>query len=89
MMSDEQRSVDALLATACSRLLHAGEMVHQMRDLHQEGSRELYWYAVERAAEHIGIAAHAFNEAQAILLRDLGVKLPPDIAAQLPGGLPN
>jgi hypothetical protein len=88
MMSEKQRNVDALLATACSHLLQAGELAHQMRTLHREGSRERYWYTVERSAEHLAVANHCFSQAHCIMLAEMGLDVTANTVA-LPGGLVN
>jgi esterase/lipase superfamily enzyme len=83
MISEKQRNVDAMLATACSHLLQAGELAHQMRALQREGSTERYWHTAERVAEHLALVNHCFHEAHAIRLAEIGLQLP----TQMQGGL--
>lgn len=84
-MSDEQRSADALLATACSHLLHAGEMAHQMRNLQRDGKDYLYWQTAEALAQQLLIAGHCLTESHTILLARTGLQS----ALPMSGGLPN
>jgi hypothetical protein len=86
-MTDEQkRTVDAMLATACSRLLHAAHAVNSMRETHRRlGNVDAYWRESMDLCEHLAIAGHALTEAHRAMLSDLSLA----ILTQLPtpGGL--
>jgi len=82
-MPENAKNVDALLATACSRLLNSAAIISHMRVLHGHGSDSDYWCQNEVLAEHLIVAGRPITEAHGILLAKQGIVL------QMPGGLPN
>lgn len=72
-----QKNVNALLGTATSKLLYAGELTNQMRSLNQEDpNSEKYWHTAAVLGEVLAIAGHCLTESHRILLAQMGVKAP-------------
>jgi methionine synthase I (cobalamin-dependent) len=82
-LRQQAQSVDALLATTCSRLLNAAAKVNEMRILHQQQNVLAYWQLATVAAEQLTVAGHAITEAHRILLAKQGLAIGQD------GGLIN
>jgi methionine synthase I (cobalamin-dependent) len=82
-LHQQTQSVDALLATTCSRLLNAVAMVNEMRMLHQQQNVLAYWQVATVAAEQLTIAGHTITEAHRILASKQGLVIEQD------GGLVN
>jgi hypothetical protein len=74
-MKDADKSVDALLATTCSRLLNAAAQVNTMRVLHQQQDALGYWKMATVAADNLTIAGCAMTEAHRILLAQQGIAI--------------
>lgn len=72
-----QKDVNALLGTATSKFLYAGELANQMRALNREDpNSEQYWRTANVLGEVLAIAGHCLAESHRILLAQLGVKTP-------------
>lgn len=82
-MPHDRQAVDALLATACSRLLNAASKLNLMRELHRSGCERAYWLTAVDLGEDLQIGGHAITEAHRLLLAEM----PIFIAEK--GGLPN
>ena len=72
--------VDALLATACSRLLQAASTVDSMRRMHLAGENEKYWLLAKLLGEHLEVAGATLTQAHAELLGRMGIAIqhPPE-----------
>jgi hypothetical protein len=84
-MTDAEKNASALLATAASHLIKAGELTHQMRALHRDGLQLRYCRMAERVAADLAIANHCFAQVHAMLMSGA------DVPATTPrmGGLVN
>ncbi len=83
-MPHDRQTVDALLATAVSRLLNAAAVLNQMRELHRQDRDVEFWSAALGLGAHLTIGGHCIIEAQRLMLADIPtITLPPE------GGLPN
>lgn len=65
--------IDALLATACSRLANAAYAVNRMRELQRAGQREQYWRELIGLHEHLCVGGEAILEANRIQLAREGI----------------
>jgi hypothetical protein len=75
MISHDKKSVDALLATACTRMLRAGNLLNQMRALQLQNRDEDYWRTAVQLGEHLTVGGHAIEEAHRILMAKIGIAL--------------
>jgi hypothetical protein len=71
--SREARKVDALLATASSRLLNAGALLNHMRLLHEQGNEIDYWRMAVQLGEHLTVGGEALDDAHKFLLGRIGI----------------
>lgn len=76
------RDVDALLATACSRLLNSAALLNHMRLMHKQGRMNDYWTVAVNVGHHLTVAGHSITTAHNKLLG-------PAAAAQQKGELLN
>ncbi len=72
-MPNDKTPVNALLATACSRMLNAAFTLNQMRELIRQDRETEYWQQANVLAEHLTVGGHAITEAHRILLADCPV----------------
>jgi hypothetical protein len=77
-MTEPETIVDAMLATACSRLLTAGAVANQMRELNRQAAQMDYWRAAVVLGEHLTVAGHALTEAHRVLLGAQGIVIQQD-----------
>jgi hypothetical protein len=82
-MTEQQIEIDAMLATAVSRLMSAGAVVNLMRELNRQEQPLAYWRAAVDLGEHLTVAGHTLTEAHRMLMARQG------IAVQTDGGLIN
>jgi len=68
MTDSKIATIDALLATSCSRLLNAAALIDQMRRYAQAGQLDAYWATAVILGEHLQIGGHALVEANGLLL---------------------
>lgn len=73
------RDVDALLATAASRLLNSAALLNHMRHLRAQGRMNDYWTVAVTVGHHLTVAGHSITTAHNKLLG-------PAAAAQQNGG---
>ena len=62
------RDVDALLATACSRLLNSAALLNHMRLMHKQGRMADYWTVAVNVGHHLTVAGHSITTAHNKLL---------------------
>ncbi len=67
-MPDDRKTVDELLATACSRLLQAGALLNRMRVLHAQGRGDDFWRAAVDLGRDLTVGGNALTEAQSRML---------------------
>lgn len=79
----DRKAVDALLTTAYSRMLNAGYMLNQMRELHRQGRDIEYWRVAIELGEHLTVGGHAIGEAHRLMMAGVSMFVPPK------GELPN
>jgi len=72
-MSHDKKSIDALLATAASRMLNAGALIDGIRKLHAANLDEEYWRTLLVIADDLTIGGHALTEANKLLLANAGI----------------
>jgi hypothetical protein len=70
--------VDAMLATAVSRLLKAAAATRQMRELNRQDLNHAYWKQAVNMGEHLFVAGHTVNVANLILAAEQGIPLQAD-----------
>jgi hypothetical protein len=77
-VTEQQKTVDRLLAVGAARMLLSGEMMQQMRILAAaatDGPDERYWRLANQLAEHLAVGGHCLTESHRILLAEMGITL--------------
>jgi hypothetical protein len=69
----DAKTIDAMLATACSRTLNAAFKMNRMRDLLRAGMVEHYWREMIALHEDLVVGGNAILEANRIQLSREGI----------------